>query len=97
MFVEKLTKTCNTIAGEDAEDVSLMFVELWWRISTEDYKLFSQESLYSSQAQMCQLGAVVQKYVYALSLVYQQWSDIIVKGCTYIKCELCAIAEMHSL
>ena len=61
--VEVFTKTRDTGTGEDAEDVTLMLVELWRRFSAVDCQIFSKEGLDTGQTEMSEARAVVEQHV----------------------------------
>lgn len=66
LIIEVFPQACDARAREDAEDVPLMLVKFRGSLSAKREKFFAQERLNSSQAQMCEFRAVIEKNVYAL-------------------------------
>ena len=77
MFAE----TRYTRSREDAEDISLMFVELWRGLPAVYREIFSKKRLDTSQAEMSKARTIVEKRVNALEMVsfiaiYQSSADL---------------------
>ena len=60
LLVEILAQSSYACIGEDAEDISLMIIELLWRWSAKSSQFFMEERLYTCQAEMSQARAVVE-------------------------------------
>jgi hypothetical protein len=72
--VEEPAKTGHADATEDAEDVALVVVELWWGFPTEHEKIVAEEGLDTSQAEVGEAGAVVEESVDALGTLVRMKS-----------------------
>ena len=64
--VEVFTKALNTVSREDAEDFTLVVIELGRGFATEDRQIVAQEGLDASQTQVRQARAVVEQSMNAL-------------------------------
>ena len=60
LIVEMVTQTCDAVAREDAEDVSLVIVKLRRSVTAEAQEILAKEGLHTSKRQMGKFGAVVQ-------------------------------------
>lgn len=66
LLVEEVSQAGDAGAGEDAEDVALVFVKLRRGLAAEDEQLVAQEGLHARQGEVGEFGAVVEEDVDAL-------------------------------
>lgn len=65
--VQIISETPDTIAGEDAEDVTLVVVKLRRSFAAEEEQLVTEEGLHACQAEVGELRAIVEKNMDALN------------------------------
>lgn len=61
LVVQMVAQPCNTVAGEDAEDVSLVIVKLRRSVTAEAQEILAKEGLHTRERKVGELGAVVQQ------------------------------------
>jgi len=59
--VEVSTKTSDSLAGKNSENIALVFSKLWWRVSAKGLEIVTEEGLHPRQTQMCKFLAVIKK------------------------------------
>lgn len=67
--VEEDAEASDADPTEDAENVALMFVELWRGFTAEDEEVVAEEGLHAGQAEVGEAWAVVEECVNALSML----------------------------
>lgn len=66
LIIEMVAKTCDAMAREDAEHVTLVVVEFGWCIATETQKFITKESLHTRERQVREFRAAVEQRVNSL-------------------------------
>ena len=63
LCLQVLTKPCNSMAGEDAEDVTLVIIKLRRCVTAEAQEIVAEKCLNTSEGEVRGLWAVFQQLV----------------------------------